>query len=291
MPYTNSILRYPGGKSQLAAYVEHLLKINDISETYVEPFAGGAGVALYLLFHDDVDRIILNDYDPSIFSIWYAILNYKDEFIDLVDRTPVTIEEWNHQKKVHLKYFREPHSLKNAFATFYLNRTNISGIINGGPIGGKEQKGKYKINCRFNKSNLIHKIKRIYDMRDRIELSNVDAQNFIPNKIDKLDSQSTFIFFDPPYFSQGKNLYLSFVDNDMHRKLANTIVNLKDKKWITTYDIQKEILDYYRPFSQTYKYRLSYSANKKRRANEYMFASYITELDSFGKVKLLDFNK
>ena len=102
MPYTNSILRYPGGKSQLATYVEHLLKINDISKTYVEPFAGGAGVALYLLFHNDVDRIILNDYDPSIFSIWYSILNHKDEFIDLIDRTPVTIEP---SKKGALKIF------------------------------------------------------------------------------------------------------------------------------------------------------------------------------------------
>lgn len=287
MPYTNSILRYPGGKSQLATYIEHLLKINNISGTYIEPFAGGAGVALYLLFHNAIDKIILNDFDPSIFSVWYAILNNKDNFIDMIDKTPVTIQEWNYQKKQHLRYFNDPYSLKNAFATFFLNRTNVSGIINGGPIGGKNQKGKYKINCRFNKKKLIEKINRIHSFRNRIELYNFDAEYFISEKINKSDSRSTFTFFDPPYFNQGKKLYLSFIDKDKHRRIANEIVSLKDKKWITTYDIEKQILRYYEPYSKVYKYQLLYSANKKRRANEYIFASYVTNIDSFDKVKLV----
>lgn len=155
MPSTNSLLRYPGGKSQLAEYVEFLLDKNNISETYIEPFAGGFGVALYLLFNNKIENVIMNDLDPSIFSVWNAALNKKEEFIDLISQTNVTLDEWYHQKELRSIFRNDPYSLENAFSTLFLNRTNISRIINGGPIGGKKQNGKYKINCRFNKNTLI----------------------------------------------------------------------------------------------------------------------------------------
>ena len=154
MPITKSPLRYPGGKTQLSRYVRHLLDINNVHNTYIEPFAGGFGVALELLFNNDVEQIVMNDFDPSIYSIWNMILHNRDEFISLIKNTPITIEEWFYQKDIRNKLKNDSNSIENAFATFFLNRTNVSGIISAGPIGGLKQQGKYKIDCRFNKEKL-----------------------------------------------------------------------------------------------------------------------------------------
>ncbi|HIS17181.1 MAG TPA: hypothetical protein IAC02_01045 [Candidatus Coprovivens excrementavium] len=83
-----------------------------------------------------------------------------------------------------------------------------------------------------------------------------------------------------------KKLYLSFVDEKEHGKIAKQIIGLEEYNWITTYDVQDEILKLYMPFVQTYKYELKYSANTKRRAIEYLFASNCTKLESYGKVVL-----
>lgn len=286
MPKTDSILRYPGGKSQLSKYIEYLLKLNDITGTYIEPFAGGFGVALYLLFHSDINQVVMNDYDPAIYSIWYAILNNTSAFLNKIDETDVTIEEWHRQKRIYNTFCKDPKSLENAFSTFFLNRTNISGIIKGGPIGGEEQEGKYKIDCRFNKKSLKKKIIRIASCKRNIVLSNKDAIEFITDELPKYNSSSSFIFFDPPYYKQGKNLYMSFVDDTKHSILSNQILQLSDYKWITTYDHQNEILKLYKPFAKSYEYNIRYSANQKKLAKEFLFASNKVNLQSYDKVEL-----
>lgn len=286
MPYTNSVLRYPGGKNQLSKYVEHLLEINDISGTYVEPFAGGFGVALYLLFNGKVNNVMLNDYDPSIYSIWYSILNNKDMLIEKILNTDVNMSEWWHQKEIRIQNANNPESILNAFSTLFLNRTNVSGIINGGPIGGKKQSGKYRIDCRFNKKVLIEKIEKIHDYRNQIFISNKDASDFIDENLVNLDFNTSFIFFDPPYFKQGKNLYMSFVDEDKHAELSKKIINLEKFKWITTYDEVPEILKLYQSSVPTYEYELNYTANRKRKAKEYIFCSSSTKIDSYQNINL-----
>ncbi len=62
---------------------------------------------------------------------------------------------------------------------FFLNRTNISGVIKGGIIGGYKQLGKYKIDARFNKSDLIDRIHKIASFKHRIVVSNLDGLAFI----------------------------------------------------------------------------------------------------------------
>ncbi|HBI6387366.1 TPA: DNA adenine methylase, partial [Listeria monocytogenes] len=180
MPRTSSPLRYPGGKTQLTSFVRNLLITNNIVEgTYIEPFAGGAGVAIQLLLDGDVNSIVINDYDKSIYSIWYSILNNTEKFISLISNTPITIDEWHKQKAIYLRNKNRQNSLEGAFATFFLNRTNVSGIISGGPIGGMNQTGKYKIDCRFNKVDLIRKIRLISDRRENITLYRKDALELI----------------------------------------------------------------------------------------------------------------
>ncbi|WP_088816441.1 DNA adenine methylase [Listeria goaensis] len=287
MPVTKSPLRYPGGKTQLSQFVRNLIEVNEISNTtYIEPFAGGAGVALELLFNNTVEHIVINDYDKSIYSIWHAILNQTDDIIRLIEDTPVTINEWHNQHKIYLESKKYMNSLEGGFATLYLNRTNVSGIINGGPMGGKNQNGKYKLDCRFNKKNLIEKVVNIANYKDKITIFRKDANNLVDIILNRYNPENCFIFFDPPYFEQGKNLYLSFIQKSDHKRMKDSITKLNDYYWMTTYDKNLHIADIYSDIKKKYEYNLNYSANQKKVAREYLFASNKTKVESFGKVEL-----
>lgn len=264
-----SPLRYPGGKNKTYKYVKFLVKTNSIT-TYIEPFCGGAAVALKLLFNGDVNRIMINDFDRSIYAMWYSILNHTEEFIEKIMTARFTIEEWDKQQKLQ-KNKNEVSLIELGYSTFYLNRTNRSGIIQAGPIGGKNQLGNYKMDCRFNKEALIKKVKLIASYRSRIKLYNMDALDFIKRNIKR--TKNSLTFFDPPYFLKGKELYTNFYEFSDHKDLRDTIEKcMENHKWILTYDSHDEIEELYSNFEH-FTYQLSYSAGKAKKGNELIFLS------------------
>ena len=272
MPVTLSPLRYPGGKSKLKNSVGSLIRTNDmVGCTYVEPFAGGSAVALHLLFSEVVDRIIINDYDIAIYAFWYSVLNQTDELCNLIRNTEVTMDEWYKQKEIQNKNNASLNLLSIGFSTFFLNRTNRSGIIKAGVMGGKDQLGNYKMDCRYNKEDLINKIIKISKYRDRIELYNLDTLDLIVNVIRVLPN-NTFIFFDPPYYVKGQSLYVNFYKHQDHENLANEISIIEGKKWIVSYDNVDEIKMMYNNF-RNIEYDLSYTAQDKYKGKEVMFFS------------------
>ena len=173
-----SPLRYPGGKYKLYKYVAELVKANNCT-TYIEPFCGGAAIALELLFEGVVKDVVINDYDYTIFCFWNSILHETKEFVQLILDTQITMGEWYKQKAIREEV--DTHStLEIGFSTFFLNRTNRSGIIDkAGPIGGYSQQGNYPIDCRFNKQHLISQIQKIAEFKDHILILNMEAINFI----------------------------------------------------------------------------------------------------------------
>lgn len=243
MPSSFSPLRYPGGKSQLYDYVKRIIDYNDLlGETYVEPFAGGAGLAMKLLLNNDVKRIIINDYDFAIYSIWYCILNYTDDFCDRIQQIDISIEEHDRQRTIYNSGTTNIFDM--GIAAFYLNRTNRSGVIKGGVIGGREQSGLYKIDARFNKDALIKKIRAIAKEKGRIVLYNLDAMDFLSNGV--LDHYyKTFVNFDPPYVMKGSQLYKNAFSEQDHKDLYKLISKCK-RKWIVTYDICPLIRELYK---------------------------------------------
>lgn len=186
-----SPLRYPGGKNKTYEYVKYLVENNDI-DTYIEPFCGGAAVALKLLLNNDVKKIMLNDFDRSIYAMWYSILYDTDKFINKVRKAVFSIEEWDRQQNIQ-KEKSTVDILTLGFSTFYLNRTNRSGIIQAGPIGGRQQLGNYKMDCRYNSDALVKKIELIAKNRNRIKLYNLDAIEFIKKKYQA--NKAIFNFF------------------------------------------------------------------------------------------------
>lgn len=265
-----SPLRYPGGKGRLSKYMGLIIKNNNLIDgTYVEPYAGGAAIALSLLINKYVSQIIINDISKPIYSFWYSILNYTDDFCEMIYNTPVTVDEWFKQKEIQENpdKFNE---FQLGFSTFFLNRTNRSGILKGGIIGGKNQDGEYKIDARYNKENLISRIKNIAKYKERIFLYNLDAEELLDEVIPDLGIK-TLIYFDPPYYNKGKHLYENYYDHEDHLRLSKKIGQI-DHKWIVTYDNVQEIKKFYEGYRQK-SFSLSYSAAKRYKGSEIMIYS------------------
>ncbi len=258
-----SPLRYPGGKNKIYKEVLSIIQENNFQDKkYVEPFAGGASLALRLLYNNDVKNIHINDYDISIYALWYTILNLTDELISLINNTSITVKEWKKQKKIQIN--KENASLLElGFSTLFLNRTNRSGILNAGPIGGYEQKGNYSIDCRFNKIRLIKQINIIHSFKDKITISNLDAKILIS----QLNNQNTFLYLDPPYYEKGHMLYLNSFNHDDHKHLSD-IIQTSKHYYIASYDNVIQILKMYQN-NKIVEFNLSYSlANKKKKSGK-----------------------
>lgn len=272
MPRTVTPLRYPGGKSKLYNYIKKLIKENNLDGcTYAEPYAGGCGLAIELLLKKDVNNIILNDIDMSIYAFWISVLNDNERLIEKIKSSPVDIKEWHIQKEVQEN--KESADLfELGFSTLFLNRTNFSGIIKAGPIGGFKQDGKYKIDCRFNKTTTIKKLKKIYEHKEQIQFYNEDAFDFF-KLLNQIEPENLFIFLDPPYFEKGPGLYTNFYIEKDHINLANHVTNL-NHKWIVTYDNVERVKEIYSEYNLDYKeYSLNYSANNTYKGTEIMFYS------------------
>ena len=264
-----SPLRYPGGKLKVVDYVKRLFEVNDLMDgTYIEPYAGGASVALTLLFSEYASRIKINDIDRSIYAFWHSVLNETEELCRKISDTPVNMDMWQEQRAVQARK-QDAELLELGFSTFFLNRTNRSGILNGGVIGGKNQDGNFKIDARFNKEDLIERIESVAEYADRIELTSMDAVELI-KKIRK-STEKSFCYLDPPYYVKGRDLYLNYYNDDDHRDIAKAIKKYKGK-WIISYDAVPFISDLYKDYRQK-EYYLSYSAGNPAKGREIMVYS------------------
>ena len=266
-----SPLRYPGGKGKLAPFMKVLIeKTGHKGGTYIEPFAGGAWIALDLLENDIVSQIVINDLDKGIYSFWRAILSETDRFVEAVHEVPLSVEEWKKQREILLRADNK-YSFELGFSTFYLNRTNRSGIINGGMIGGLEQNGVWKLDARFNKDNLINRILKIAKKKECIHLYNKDVASLIKNYLPKYEKEA-FVYFDPPYFKKGKQLYLNFFNEQDHVRIEKMIRESVNCDWVITYDDVPEIANIY-VNHELRRFDLNYSVAQKRKASEFIIFS------------------
>jgi DNA adenine methylase len=264
-----SPLRYPGGKQILFSTLSQLIKQNGFSGGYyAEPYAGGAGAALALLFGEHVDRLLLNDADPAIYSFWNFLLTDTEGLLRKIRTVPLTIKEWKRQRAIYARP-SEVSGIELGFSAFYLNRCNRSGIIpNAGVIGGLNQTGKWKIDARFNRDELAKRITRIARYKDRIEMHNLDAIQFLTNEINTVTrAEKCFVYLDPPYYMKGSQLYLSYYEPDDHTNLAKYLRSKAKFSWVLTYDDTDEIRTLYSGLN-VIPFKLRYSASESRNGNE-----------------------
>lgn len=265
-------LRYPGGKGKLAPFVKRLLALNSLFDgEYVEPYAGGAAIGLELLMSEYVSRIHINDISRPIIAFWKSILNHTDALVRLIRDTPTTVRTWDRQKSI----FAHPDDhddLHLGFATFFLNRTNRSGILNAGIIGGRDQTGPWKIDARYNAVELSSRVEAIARMSRRIQVSQEDALVFLRRKLPVLP-RKTLVYLDPPYYRKGKDLYHDFYEHADHETIARFVqAGMNSVNWIVSYDNVPAIRKLY-VGCPSIRYGLVYSAREHGGGAEVMFAS------------------
>lgn len=217
-----SPLRYPGGKARLAPFISALVRAQDpVPTRYAEPYAGGAGAALRLLADGVVSHVHINDANPGLAAFWRTVTDpdRAESLCRLIDQVPVSVEQWYHQRAVYQS--GQADDLALGFATFYLNRTNRSGILGAWPIGGLEQTGRWKIDARYNRVGLIRRVRAVAGMGDRIHVTELDG-------VEHLRRMGTYgddvlVYADPPYVEQGDRLYTRTFDAENHRTLADAL--------------------------------------------------------------------
>jgi len=277
----HSPLRYPGGKNCIFPFVADLFKKNALKgHAYAEPYAGGAGLALRLLYEGYTSHVYINDLDPGIYSFWKTITEDCESFCEWLESVPLNLETWRHYKCI-IKNPYESSNFELAKATFYMNRTNVSGVIKGGLIGGINQKGKYKINSRFNRANLIIRIRNVYKWRKQITVTNHDGIKFLQNLNRR--KQEILTYLDPPYVEKGSQLYLNAYKKDDHLKLAKYIEKFK-KNWIISYDNNQFIIDTYST-QEKISFNLSQSTSNRVGKEIFIFQNSIKYMDSLDFLK------
>lgn len=266
---TLSPLRYPGGKAALAGLFGDIIRAIGIDRArYIEPYAGGVGAGIALLREGIVEELVVNDIDPAVHAFWKSAVNENDKFLEMVASVPLTIDEWQRQREIY-RSRDERDSLRLGFAFFFLNRTNRSGILNAGVIGGQLQEGKYRIDARFNRATLSERLTAIGELADRIAVTDLDGRTVI-----KRFAQDTraFMYIDPPYVKAGSQLYLNAFDGRDHTALAATVNTIEKAQWLMTYDTAPLIEKLYREHFQC-RLELAYSARYPGKAEELLVAS------------------
>lgn len=264
-----SPLRYPGGKARLGPYFTRLLASQSIGiETYCEPYAGGAGAGLFLLTEGHVDRLIINDLNPGVAAFWRASLTQSEAFIGLLEQCKVDLDNWHEQRAIYGSPGGRD-DLELGFATYFLNRSNRSGILSARPIGGLEQTGRWKIDARFNKPDLIARIRTLAKYADQVDIRQKPATELLLGLNRR--SRPVFLYVDPPYIAQGDDLYMTEHTWSDHNRLA-ALLRKSPHPWVLTYDNGERIRSLY-PDARCARFNISHTAQTQKVGKELMFFS------------------
>lgn len=266
---TTSPLRYPGGKAALAGLFSDIIASLSIDKPcYVEPYAGGAGAGVALLRNGLIDRLVINDIDPAVHAFWRVVVDHNDDLVEKIRTVQLSIAEWQHQRRIY-RAGDASDVMQLGFAFFYLNRTNRSGVLNAGVIGGQAQDGKYRIDARFNRDTLVERVQELGALADRITVLDLDGRTVIDRYANE---DNVFMYIDPPYVQAGSFLYLNAFTSRDHKALAQVVAGVTKAHWLLTYDAAPLVEQLYKARFQA-ELAMNYSARYPGRAEELLVAS------------------
>lgn len=270
-----SPLRYPGGKGSLAPFLGRLIHDQvPRCEVYVEPFAGGAGAALRLLYDEFVDQIVLNDLNAGLAAFWRAVFHRTEDLAHLIETAPINIDSWHEHRAIYTGDRSIADDLELAFATFFLNRTNRSGILDARPIGGLQQTGTWKIDARFNRTALAWRVRELGHYRHRVIVSENDGVEVASRYVDRRH----FVYADPPYLQRSADLYLNTLTWSDHARLAS-VLGRSSARWMVTYDNDPRVKKLY-PTQRRVAFALAHTAARPHVGEELAVFANTIDIDT-----------
>lgn len=256
------MFRYPGGKSRLLNQLEAAGILHTLSgyDRLVSPFTGGGH---FEISQTNIESLWLNDKNCALYCLLDIVSEDPSILIDKIENFTPSLEDFYYFKDCVLKVKTPPALLEDrselAFQKIVLHQCSYSGLGEmGGPLGGKEQKSRYPIDCRWSPSNLISKIKKVHNRLSKSKITNYDWREILADgKFKKTD----FLFLDPPYVKKADALYLhSFTEQD-HSDLMNTLKNC-DVKWMLSYDDDDWVRNNY-DWAKIYEISKNYKVSSK----------------------------
>ncbi|MHB1439982.1 MAG: DNA adenine methylase [Cuniculiplasma sp.] len=275
MKPTVTPLRYPGGKTWLLDYVKEFIKFHKLElKAIIEPYAGSASVSIGLLREGLVDKAYICEKDPLIVAFWNAVLNQNEEFVEFIQSLEVSLETWlSFKKYLIFDSVHKYNTVELAGAFLFFNRTNYSGIIKGGPLGGKKQQSSYKFDCRFNREKIIEKIQGLHNLEGRLHVAEVDGISFM-QRITSGTAENLLFYVDPPYYGAGRELYRYFFTDGDHENLSIFLKKL-EHPWLLSYDDAEFIRDLYTNNEKFPVYTDYQSGNLRRNVRELLISNYL----------------
>lgn len=280
LPRYLSPLRYPGGKGRMGPYLADLMAsqygLLEV-EIWAEPFAGGLGAGLHVLAADVAEEVWFCETNPALAALWRMIRTDLDDLARRIELTNPTID----------LFYASREMVKNAATTgghddqelavaaLILNRCSRSGIVapNVGPIGGKDQAGKYTVKSRFDPAKVAARLRALSPYTQRLRQYDCSGIEFLRGLDGGVGIEEEMLaFVDPPYTDVGNDLYGRGMSVAEHRELA-WILNTSPMRWALTYDATPHIWTDWYPNRAVMEYGISHSAHKQHADTEYLIVS------------------
>ncbi|WP_434107947.1 DNA adenine methylase [Paraburkholderia caffeinilytica] len=257
-----SPLRYPGGKASLTRIIEQIVIDHELAGRHLfEPYAGSAAISIALVGDGVCPFASISELDPLLYSFWKTVFSNPSKLIRRIKKTEITLNTW-HKLRPLLELDAPDESQLDtlAFAALFFNRTNFSGVIHSGPIGGQTQSSDYSIDCRFNRDELVERIEALSTLGPKFDVQHSDALEVIKRQRNK---RSVLFYVDPPYYLQGKKLYRYNYRLNGHVALAEALHKAKFP-WLLSYDRHDVIENLYEDFHNVdQEFRYSSRVSKK----------------------------
>jgi DNA adenine methylase len=231
-----SLFRYPGSKSRLMGSLDPFLtELVQGATEFHDVFAGGLAITLYMA--DKFPDLVLhvNDLDRRM-AAFYRVLTRPSETDDLCAMLRDTVPT--------IAWFKEVRSttpesdVEWAYHAMFFNRCCFSGILDGSPIGGWEQKSAYSVACRFNPKRVPGEVKRVSNaIGARLVCHEEDAVSYIKSR------PESRCYVDPPYWEMGDQLYSVKMQDSHHARLAEVLRH--HARWVLSYDDQESVRTLY----------------------------------------------
>jgi DNA adenine methylase len=250
------MFRYPGGKGKSKLCNEIARRLTDQAEhtglQYREPFFGGGSVGLkFLSDNPGTKKIWINDKDIGISCLWTAVIRYHDDFKSRVHGFVPSVTAFRELRSELTTISTLPKQCDEivdiGFKKLAIHQISYSGLgtKSGGPLGGVEQKSKYKIDCRWSPDYICKKVDKLHSQFKTIEVQGDGCTNLDFSSLIEDTSCDSLLYLDPPYYVKGNDLYQCGFTSKDHERLASALKNTKHA-WVLSYDDCHEIRELYK---------------------------------------------